>query len=231
MSYRVLIVPGFHGSGDAHWQTLLEKQLPNAQRVARVDWEMPVVKAWAKAVTRALDEDPVPTVIVAHSFGCLASAVAIANRPNLDLAAVFVAPAQPDRFAPFGVRDNPALPSIAQYLPDGPLNVPGLLIGSQNDPWMKLQHAYAWARRWNLVFHDAGLAGHINVESGYGPWPWIGGVVESMGASLAQAQHHSRQGRESVYPFPQSRQQFSQPYQQLSQPHHQHAAQKILFYA
>jgi hypothetical protein len=111
------------------------------------------------------------------------------------------------------------------------LNVPGLLIGSQNDPWMKLQHAYAWARRWNLVFHDAGLAGHINVESGYGPWPWIGGVVESMGASLAQAQHHSRQGRESVYPFPQSRQQFSQPYQQLSQPHHQHAAQKILFYA
>ena len=28
MSYRVLVVPGFHGSGEAHWQTWLEKQLP-----------------------------------------------------------------------------------------------------------------------------------------------------------------------------------------------------------
>lgn len=186
MNYRVLVVPGFHGSGDAHWQTWLENQLPNIQRIDRVDWEMPVVKAWAKAVTRALDEDPVPTVIVAHSFGCLASALAIANRPNLDLAAVFVAPAQPDRFAPFGVRDDLALPSIAQYLPDSTLNVPGVLIGSQNDPWMKLPHAYAWARRWNLIFHDAGEVGHINTDSGFGPWPWIKGVVESIGESLSQ---------------------------------------------
>jgi Predicted esterase of the alpha/beta hydrolase fold len=199
MSYRVLVVPGFHGSGDAHWQTWLENQLPNAQRVERIDWEMPVVKAWAKAVTRALDEDTVPTVIVAHSFGCLASALAIANRPNLDLAAVFVAPAQPERFAPFGVRDDLSLPSIAQYLPDGPLNVPGLLVGSQNDPWMKLQHAYAWARRWNLIFHDAGAVGHINVDSGFGPWPWIRGVVESVGDTLAQ--RGNVQGPARILPF------------------------------
>lgn len=187
MSYRILVVPGFHNSEEAHWQTWLETQLSNAHRVDRIDWEMPVVKAWSKAVTRALDEDPVPTVIVAHSFGCLASAMAVANRPNLNLAVVFVAPAQPDRFAPFGLRDKLALPSIAQYLPDGPLNVPGLLIGSQNDPWMKLQHAYAWARRWNLIFHDAGRVGHINTDSGYGPWPWIQGVVESVGETLVQA--------------------------------------------
>lgn len=215
MSYRVLVVPGFHGSDEAHWQTWLEKQLPNSQRIDRVDWEMPVVKAWAKAVTRALDEDPVPTVIVAHSFGCLASALAIANRPNLDLAAVFVAPAQPDRFAAFGERDNPALPSIAQYLPDGTLNVPGLLIGSQNDPWMKLPHAYAWARRWNLIFHDAGEVGHINTESGFGPWPWIKGVVESIGESLSQA--GSLQKPYGILPF--------------HRPDALPAAQKILFYA
>lgn len=140
MSYRVLIVPGFHGSGDAHWQTWLEQELPNAERVRGIDWESPVVKAWARAVTRALDEDPVPTVVVAHSFGCLASALAIVNRPNLDLAAVLVAPAQPERFAPFGLRDDQTLPSIASYLPDRTLQVPGILIGSQNDPWMKLHH-------------------------------------------------------------------------------------------
>ena len=42
MSYRVLIVPGFHGSGEAHWQTWLEQELPNADRVRGIDWESPV---------------------------------------------------------------------------------------------------------------------------------------------------------------------------------------------
>lgn len=214
MNYRVLVVPGFHGSCEAHWQTWLEKQLPNTQRIDRVDWEMPVVKAWAKAVTRALDENPSPTVIVAHSFGCLASALAIANRPGLDLAAVFVAPAQPERFAAFGLRENQALPSIAQYLPDSGLNVPGVLIGSQNDPWMKLQHAYAWARRWHLVFHDAGEVGHINTDSGFGPWPWIKGVVESIGESLARAGNVQTKSRVLT----------------LHQSSPQPAPQKVLFY-
>lgn len=185
MSYRVLVVPGFHGSGDAHWQTWVEKELGSAERVRGIDWEQPIVKQWARAITRALDESSVPTVVVAHSFGCLASSVAIASRPHLDLAAVFVAPAHPERFAPFGVRNDPSLPSIAQYLPDRALNVPGVVVASQNDPWMKLQHAYAWARRWDLVFHDAGAVDHINVDSGFGPWPWIIGVIESVGENLS----------------------------------------------
>jgi predicted alpha/beta hydrolase family esterase len=216
MSFRILTVPGFHGSGDAHWQTWLEKELPNVDRVRGIDWESPVVKAWARAVTRALDEDPVPTVVVAHSFGCLASALAIANRPNLDIAAVFVAPAQPERFAPFGLRDDRSLPSIASYLPDLSLQVPGVLIGSQNDPWMKLQHAYAWARRWNLAFHDAGAVGHINIESGFGPWPWIKGVVESIGERLAESQADNVGARDKIY--------------HLRQPVPPASPQKILFY-
>lgn len=214
MSFRVLIVPGFHGSGDAHWQTWVENRLPNAERVTGIDWESPVVKAWARAITRALDNNPAPTVLVAHSFGCLASALAIANRPNLQLAAVFVAPAQPTRFAPFGLRDDPALPSIASYLPDRALQVPGILVGSQNDPWMKLQHAYAWARRWNLGFYDAGAAGHINIDSGFGPWPWIEGVIQSVGESLSQTRPAQKLGAiHSLHP-------------PITQP----AAQQILYY-
>jgi len=218
MSFRVLVVPGFHGSGDAHWQTWLEKVLPHAERVPGIDWERPVVKAWALAVTRELDKSPLPTVVVAHSFGCLASAMAITKRPNLDLAAVFVAPAQPERFAPFGLRDDPALPSIASYLPDRSLNVPGVLVGSRNDPWMKLQHAYAWARRWNLAFHDAGEAGHINVESGFGPWPWVRDAIQSIGGDLSHLQLPENYGvtRDQVH--------------QLRRETPPSSAQKILFY-
>jgi uncharacterized protein len=183
---NLLIVPGFHGSGDAHWQTWLEAEQPNARRVAGIDWERPVVADWANAIAQTLDEVSGPTVIVAHSFGCLASALAIASRPNLSLGALFVAPARPERFTRSGVREDTdaRFPSIAADLPDGSLNIPGLVVGSRNDPWMKLQHAYAWSRRWSLAFHDAGEVGHINVESGFGPWPWVKFIAESLGDYL-----------------------------------------------
>lgn len=187
-NFRVLVVPGFHGSGDAHWQTWLEQHVPAAQRVTGVDWERPIVKAWARAVVRALDAESTPTVVVAHSFGCLASAMAIAQRPRHNLAAVFVAPAQPFRFAPFGLREDSVQSSIADSLPSGALEVPGILVGSQNDPWMKLHHAQLWARRWALAFHDAGRAGHINIDSGFGPWPWISQVIHAFGRRLTCAE-------------------------------------------
>lgn len=185
-SFNVLIVPGFHGSGAGHWQTWLEAELSNARRVTGIDWEKPVVAEWAEAIGRALDEVPGPTVIVAHSFGCLASALAISRRPGRGIGAMLVAPARPERFSRSGVREDTdaRIPSIAADLPEESLHIPGLVVGSRNDPWMKLQHAYAWSRRWDLAFHDAGEVGHINVESGFGPWPWVKFITESLGDCL-----------------------------------------------
>lgn len=182
MSLDILIVPGYHGSGDAHWQTWLQQQIPSARRVSGIDWDQPVVHNWAEAIIRELETSTRKTVIVAHSFGCLASAMAIANRPDHVGAAILVAPADPQRFGLFGAREGHLAdyPSIAEQLPDESLNVPGLLIGSRNDPWMKLGHAYAWSKRWKLGFHDAGEVGHINVDSGFGPWPFINLLTTSL---------------------------------------------------
>lgn len=182
MSLNILIVPGYHGSGDAHWQTWLQQQIPGAKRVAGIDWEQPIVHNWADAIIRELESSSHKTVIIAHSFGCLASAMAISNRPDHVAGAILVAPADPQRFGLFGARKEHIAnyPSIAELLPDVSLNVPGLLIGSHNDPWMKLQHAYAWSKRWSLGFHDAGEVGHINVDSGFGPWPLIKLFTESL---------------------------------------------------
>lgn len=175
MSFNILIVPGYHGSGDAHWQTWLQRQLPNAHRLTGVDWEQPVIQQWADAIVHDLDTSSRKTLIVAHSFGCLASAAAIARRPEAVAGVILVAPADPQRFAVQGPRRGQLAgqPSIAVQLPDQPLGIPGLIVASSNDPWMKLQHAYAWSKRWQLVFCDVGEAGHINQESGYGPWPLI----------------------------------------------------------
>lgn len=187
MSLNILIVPGYHGSGDAHWQTWLEKQLPNAHRLSGIDWEQPVIHRWADAIVRELDSSSRKTIIVAHSFGCLASSVALAQRPEAVAGVILVAPADPERFALEGARRDhlASQPSVATELPDGPLGKQGLVIASSNDPWMKLQHAYAWSKRWQLAFCNVGEAGHINHESGYGPWPLIQIFTETLSDLVA----------------------------------------------
>jgi len=200
MTLNILIVPGYRGSGEAHWQSWLESQMPEAKRVQGIDWDKPIVHNWAKEIVRTLDENPEPTIIIAHSFGCLASAMAIANRPQQVVGAILVAPANPERFGLFGARDeqNKQVPSIAQYLPVNTLNTCGLIIGSQNDPWMKLEHAYAWSQRWKLGFFDAGAVGHINVESGFGPWPLIKTFTLSL-SDILQTTFTRKENTESVF--------------------------------
>ena len=108
--------------------------------------------------------------------------MAISNRPDHVAGAILVAPADPQRCGLFGAREGhiASYPSIAELLPDGPLNILGLLIASRNDPWMKFGHAYACSKRWELAFHDAGEVGHINVDSGFGPWPLIKLFTDSL---------------------------------------------------
>ena len=38
---RYLILPGWQGSPDDHWQSHWERTLPNAQRVEQADWDQP----------------------------------------------------------------------------------------------------------------------------------------------------------------------------------------------
>jgi predicted alpha/beta hydrolase family esterase len=106
-------------------------------------------------------------IAVAHSFGCLALARHL-DRHLLDRgqqqngrikAVLMVAPADPVKF------------DLAHRLPQSGLGIPATVIGSEDDPWMPLNRAREWADRWGARFTNLGKAGHINVESGFGPWP------------------------------------------------------------
>jgi uncharacterized protein len=179
--HQVLIVPGYRGSGEAHWQTWLESSLPNASRVQRIDWGQPVLSVWAGEVRRQIQQARKPIWILAHSFGCLATAVAVSDRPQKVLGVVLVAPADPRRFHLLGCYgDQPAninhsndLIPVTRVLPLRPLDVEGVVISSENDPWLSSEAAVELASSWGLKLHSVGRAGHINVESGYGPWPWL----------------------------------------------------------
>jgi len=154
-----LIVPGLRNSGPTHWQSWFEEQLPDTRRVEQADWEKTCLSDWAARVREAIDAIDDKVWIVAHSFGCLASVTAAFVRPEKILGALLVAPADPHRFGE---------PTV---LLEEKLAFPSLVVSSSNDPWVKASAAEHWAGVWGSGFLNVGAAGHINVDSGHGPWP------------------------------------------------------------
>lgn len=181
MDAPIFFIPGFHGSGAAHWQTWLQNRLPNSSTLCDVDWEFPELSSWSDQAHRQIADAGAPVLLVAHSFGCLVAAVVAAEKPRNIAGVVFVAPANPDRFAAAGGLRNTsldgtpqAIASTADILPERlPPQLPSVLLASENDPWLDFSNALVIARRWNSHFVDLGEAGHVNTESGYGPWPGL----------------------------------------------------------
>jgi predicted alpha/beta hydrolase family esterase len=156
--FQVILVPGLHDSGAEHWQSRWEAAHPEFYRVHQDDWSDPDLPAWAARVDQMRALDPRPALLVAHSFGCLASLYSIAANPDGVAGGFLAAPADPEKFG------------VATMLPAHRIESPTLLISSRNDPWMRAEHASLWAHRWGSVHVDAGALGHINAESGLGDW-------------------------------------------------------------
>jgi uncharacterized protein len=153
----VVIVPGLRNSGPAHWQSHWHASLPDARRIVQRDWDTPDLDAWGEAIGRAL-EGVVRPIVVAHSFGCFAALAAAESGANIS-AALLVAPA------------DVGLLSADSRVPRRRLSFPTTLVASTNDPWMKLMRAGELASVWGSRFVPYRDAGHINAESGFGPWP------------------------------------------------------------
>jgi predicted alpha/beta hydrolase family esterase len=46
-----------------------------------------------------------------------------------------------------------------------------VLVASRDDPYSSFADSEGLAGHWGAKLIDAGAAGHINAESGHGPWP------------------------------------------------------------
>ena len=55
--------------------------------------------------------------------------------------------------------------------PRDPLPFPSITVASRNDPFGAYEHADEIAASWGSLLIDAGESGHINADSGHGPWP------------------------------------------------------------
>ncbi len=166
----VLILPGWQGSGPAHWQSRWEL-LHGHQRVEQHDWSRPLRGDWSMRLEEALlglQASDGPAVLVAHSLGCLlvAAWAAHSRQTHRVKAALLVAPADTEREALRAVLPSWS-PVVRQSLP-----FQSVLVASRNDPYCTLDRACAFAADWGSALIDLGEAGHINADSGLGDWPW-----------------------------------------------------------
>ena len=162
----ILIVPGYTNSGPDHWQSRWQARLSTARRVEQAEWAKPVREDWTERMIQAVNEAERPVVIIAHSLGVPTVVQSIPHFGNKVAGAFLVAP--PDVANP-KIRPR-HLMTFGPY-PRDPLPFPSITIASRNDPYCAFEVAEDIAAAWGSLFIDAGEIGHINTESGHGPWP------------------------------------------------------------
>ncbi|MFT0212886.1 alpha/beta hydrolase [Pseudomonas sp. F1_0610] len=165
--YQYLIVPGWNGSPENHWQSFWQVQL-NARRVEQQNWSLPEVSAWLSQLEYMIASSTAPVILIAHSLGCITVAhwAMQASRflRSKIQGALLVAPADVERancpealqgFAPISLQ---ALP------------FPSIVVGSLNDPAASAERAAQLAQAWRSEYVQLGEVGHINVASGHHQW-------------------------------------------------------------
>ena len=161
-----LILPGLGGSGPGHWQNWWLSQDPDAILVEQADWNAPDIESWIERASSAIEEYPY-SLLVAHSLSCALVAHLAVRRPDLPIAAaLLVAPADVDD----RLRTPLAVESFSP-LPLERLPYASVLVGSSNDPTVSIGRAMAFSHAWGARFIHLRDSGHINAESGFGPWP------------------------------------------------------------
>lgn len=162
----ILIIPGYTGADEQHWQTRWECKLSTARRVEQEEWSKPVREDWVERVVQAAEQAEKPIVLVAHSLGVPTAIHALPHIKHKVKGAFLVAP--PDVANP-DIRPK-HLMTFGPY-PRGRLPFPSVIIASRTDSFCAFTVAEDLAEDWDSLFLDAGEAGHINSKSGHGPWP------------------------------------------------------------
>ena len=179
---RVLLLPGWQGSGPGHWQSLWEARHGH-RRVEQGDWLWPRRGDWMSRLDEVLLENDTPAVLVAHSLGChLVSAWAAHSRLTARVrAALLVAPPDIERPA--------APPQLQRWAPIVRQRLPfaSTLVASSDDAFCEASRAAGMARDWGSTWVLMGALGHINAESGLGDWDDGLALLHSISQPLCDA--------------------------------------------
>lgn len=166
----ILIIPGYTNSSPQHWQSRWQKKMPNARRVEQDEWSKPVCEDWVARVTEEVSAAQKPVVAIAHSLGVASFVHAIQQGDSAfgkRVAGAFLV--APPEVTNSNIRPKHLL-TFGPY-PRDPLPFPAFVVASRTDPFGSFEAAEDIAAAWGSLLIDAGEAGHINEQSGHGPWP------------------------------------------------------------
>ena len=163
--FDILIIPGLGGSGPDHWQSRWEAKLSTARRVEQRTWDSPRLEDWTSRIIAAVEGARRPVLLVAHSLGVTAVVHAAPNLPPGVVRGAFLVAPPAD-----SVLVEAAGPGFTP-LPRAPLPFPSVLVASRNDPFAPYEESEEISYAWGSRLLDAGEAGHLNMDSGHGPWP------------------------------------------------------------
>ncbi|MBC7470925.1 MAG: alpha/beta hydrolase [Ramlibacter sp.] len=163
---NVLLLPGWENSGPQHWQSLWQDR-HGYVRVEQHDWITPLRGDWVARLEEVVLTCDEPTVLVAHSMGCILTAAWAAHSRHTHRvkAALLVAPGDVER------------PDIREQLSSwSPIELralpfPSVLLASRDDPFCEFERARLFGYAWGSQFMDYGPCGHMNADSGLASWP------------------------------------------------------------
>lgn len=165
--YQYVIVPGWNGSPENHWQSFWQTQL-GARRVEQQNWQNPELSAWVAQLEYVIASSTRPVILIAHSLGCITVAKwAVQAHRFLRYkvqGALLVAPADVE-------RDNcPAALQGFAPIALAALPFPSIVVGSLNDSAASAERAQFFAQNWQSDYIQLGNVGHINIVSGHTQW-------------------------------------------------------------
>jgi predicted alpha/beta hydrolase family esterase len=186
---HVLVLHGWQGSGPDHWQTWLADRLARGGTDVRYpqlpQCDTPCPDRWGAALHAELDRLGTvgERVVVCHSLACVlwlreAGRIRAEHRADRVL---LVAPPCP----------GPEVEPLAGFFPSGACPdavrhaaARTTLVCSDDDPYCPREGAAeAWGAPLSLATVVLPGAGHLNPDSGFGPWPeveaWVGGEDEA----------------------------------------------------
>jgi len=155
-----LILHGYQGSVPGHWQSWLAGRLQPTDAMVRFpdlpDADAPRLDAWLDTLDRELEDE---SVIICHSAACLAwmHHIAGGGRPGARVLLV----------APPSMSGVPEM--LHSFFPAPHVELANArLVCSDNDPYCPEGAITVYP---GLPADLLEGEGHINPESGYGPWP------------------------------------------------------------
>jgi predicted alpha/beta hydrolase family esterase len=182
-STTVLIVPGLRDHMPDHWQTLLQRRLPNANCVPRRQDDKLSCAKWVEALDRSLAEIAGPVILVAHSGGVVTVAHWARRSRRAIQGALLAAPPDFERPMPEGYPTMAALRAGGWLpVPRDRLPFPGIVAASRNDPLGSFERVAELARAWGSRLVDIGAVGHLNPASGFGEWPRADEFIRELSA-------------------------------------------------